>query len=665
MGRVSPRRGPCSQGCEVSRSWTFRLFSVASTALILVATPQLCPSQETQSPVIRAESNLVLVQATFTDRHGRRIRDINPGDLIVFDDGITQELKVFRSPSERLIRPETHDEIVRAEEIEPGANALVILLPGMEFANRSFATKAVAKYLTSPLVGFTFVGVADATGLVLPLSSVATDRVSFANALLKEPCRRGYESSSFREGAMRLLHDMAKVPGRRAIVVFSDYYKPENWAAWVTSPSAFLPKALEMGAAIYPVDSRGVSPVVPFGDASTSLEGAHMAPGFSVNSGQVAGELNAQNWKLASEEGELTYIAYLTGGTFAPGNDMQNVFRDAERDASSTFLLGYYVADMREDGRFHRIKIQVKRRGVRVRAKEGYYAPLGTHAQPDASAGLNSILSTDRPLNDVQIVLRSAYFPYEKSGLATSLLTFAFRWHSRNGRDKCGSKVHLRGTIRPTQGKIPWTPIIDVPLPRPTDAESETPAGACVIPDYSLTRDLPPGDYQLKVVAATDEGDFGTAVYQLAVPRWRADKVTLSSVVLSEGLATNVSSEEIDVLNTPFGQITPRVVTEIAKGTEFIVLARVVGVRKDEALTAELAIKDSKGRAIYAAPSLPCGETMGPHGSALTWRLALTSSRSEDGLLLVEISLKSPQGKAIALSSVPLRLTDTLAHPLE
>ena len=44
------------------------------------------------------------------------------------------------------------------------------------------------------------------------------------------------------------------------------------------------------------------------------------------------------------------------------------------RDSSGYYLLGYNSTQAPTDGKFHEIKVRVKRRGVEVRARKGYWA---------------------------------------------------------------------------------------------------------------------------------------------------------------------------------------------------------------------------------------------------------------------------------------------------
>jgi len=68
-----------------------------------------------------------------------------------------------------------------------------------------------------------------------------------------------------------------------------------------------------------------------------------------------------------------------TGGkAFVPSKigDLEAVFRQIAEELQAQYLLGYYSTDERIDGGFRKIKVQVpKRPDLRVRARQGYFAP--------------------------------------------------------------------------------------------------------------------------------------------------------------------------------------------------------------------------------------------------------------------------------------------------
>ena len=66
-------------------------------------------------------------------------------------------------------------------------------------------------------------------------------------------------------------------------------------------------------------------------------------------------------------------------------NDLVAGMKQITRDASAYYLIGYNSSQAPSDGKFHEIKVRVKRPGVQVRARKGYWAL--THEQTAARAG--------------------------------------------------------------------------------------------------------------------------------------------------------------------------------------------------------------------------------------------------------------------------------------
>ena len=55
-------------------------------------------------------------------------------------------------------------------------------------------------------------------------------------------------------------------------------------------------------------------------------------------------------------------------------NDLAIGMKQITRDSSAYYLIGYNSSEAPTDGKFHNIRVRVKRPGVQVRARKGYWA---------------------------------------------------------------------------------------------------------------------------------------------------------------------------------------------------------------------------------------------------------------------------------------------------
>jgi VWFA-related protein len=92
----------------------------------------------------------------------------------------------------------------------------------------------------------------------------------------------------------------------------------------------------------------------------------------------------------------LRRIAFDTGGrAIVSTNDPERHLRSVMSDASFYYLVGYTPTRRTNDGKFHEIKVRVKRRGVTVTARRGYWAASEkelTAAAEAAAAPVNTAL---------------------------------------------------------------------------------------------------------------------------------------------------------------------------------------------------------------------------------------------------------------------------------
>lgn len=94
----------------------------------------------------------------------------------------------------------------------------------------------------------------------------------------------------------------------------------------------------------------------------------------------------------------LRRIAYDTGGrAIVSTNDPERQLQSVMADASAYYLIGYTPTRRTNDGKLHEIKVRVKRRGVKVTARRGYWAASEkelTAAAEAAATPVNTALTT-------------------------------------------------------------------------------------------------------------------------------------------------------------------------------------------------------------------------------------------------------------------------------
>ncbi len=152
----------------------------------------------------------------------------------------------------------------------------------------------------------------------------------------------------FTEAMTELAKAFRHIPGKKNIIFFSRG----------SGPAGFNPKSKKLE-------------VQKFVTMAKELASAD-APVFPVNTttgvvGRVAAGVFA--------DGSLEYLSKMTGGKYLGDIDYPARVAQALQDATGNYyVLGYSVAST-WDGKFHEIKVEVKRPGYQVHAQGGYFNP--------------------------------------------------------------------------------------------------------------------------------------------------------------------------------------------------------------------------------------------------------------------------------------------------
>jgi VWFA-related protein len=150
---------------------------------------------------------------------------------------------------------------------------------------------------------------------------------------------------------------VANIPGRKNLV-------------WLTANLPFSGTAMARilnpaQIAAYPVDGRGLLTRDSPGGLEGTMDADALARGnfMPAQSPQPVGIDTMQ--EMAEETG---------GQAFVNTNDLTGAIRTAVEGSGVTYTLGFYLNPNSADGKFHVLKIQVKRSGLRIRYPKGYFA---------------------------------------------------------------------------------------------------------------------------------------------------------------------------------------------------------------------------------------------------------------------------------------------------
>ncbi|MBN2431940.1 MAG: VWA domain-containing protein [Acidobacteria bacterium] len=474
-------------------------------------------------------TNMVLVDVQVRDRSGRRVQGLTAEDFVVLEEGIPQAVTYFEevfiplppaTPALVTTGPGTGDrsaspavEPVPAVVPSPPPAAagptdrpmtglerrLLILLFDtgsadiqslrlMEEAGRDFVNTQLTPSDAVAVLVFN-------NGLQL-LADLTTDRAELTRAMARldstnpemdvslpdEDADAGGDDAAYladetelalfqtnqQLSAIQTIADTFRdVTGRKALIYFSAGMtsrgvENEQEMRWTTD---LCNKA---NMSVYTVDARGLVALSPGGGAHRGVSG-----GTAVFSGRA--DLNQLAGLARSQEG-LISLAEETGGiALVDDNDLAKIFRAAREDNSHYYLLGYQTPAAPSDGRFHRLKVNVRREDVTVIHRPGYTAdkPYRSLSPEEREFRFAQLVMEDQPAADFRLAVAAEYFPqagsqYEVpvllsfeyaemrrlSGAETLNLELVIAARDASGRTRSGVRDQLEIRPRDTGGDV-------------------------------------------------------------------------------------------------------------------------------------------------------------------------------------------------------------------
>jgi VWFA-related protein len=545
--------------------------------------PAQDPQQQPQPPRIRTGINFVRVDIIVTDRQGNPVLDLKQDEFRLKEDGKAQTIESFSvvkinegdqvdAPPPPEIRS-VYDE--QREAARPDVRLFVLFLD--DYHVRRGNDMVVRK----PLIDFVQnqLGANDMVAIMYPLTSVNAlsftrsrktlisaiehfegrrfdyrprnefeEKYAYYPAQTVERVRNEVVMSALRGAAVKLgglregrksiifvsegfanilpaqLNDpVAAMPGMgnpnrtNAMAANSDRSEFLAMADMASDLSLIFQDANRNNTSIYAVDPRGLAPFE-----------------YDINQG-VGLQVDKKHLDVSLDN--LRALADNTDGrAIINRNDLARGMQQIIRDSSGYYLVGYNSSQAPTDGRFHKIDVEVTRKGVDVRARKGYWAYTAEDAaraatpMKEAPAAVSTALATlaepprGRPAR--------FWFGTTRGDAGKSRVTFV--WEpippAAGERRPAGGEGPAYVTVTALtpdgrsvfRGKVP-----DQPPAAPASATGvSAPAAAAA----TATFDAPPGPIQLRLSVQNVDGQvMDSALQDIAVPDYTKVQVALGT----------------------------------------------------------------------------------------------------------------------------------------
>jgi VWFA-related protein len=276
-----------------------------------------------EAPLIRAHVDVVNVLATVKNRRGHYVQDLNIYDFEIFEDQIRQRLEFFNY-----------------ETGQEGRSLTIVVLidtSGSVKQELAFEQKAAIEFLRSTLREKKDLAAVVQFDSDVNLVQGFTFDLEQLESRIHTMIPPGGATKLY-DAIVIATEDMLRHEvGRKVIIVLSDGADTQSF---YSSKDA--------------IKSAQDRDVIIFGIGVRDRAGS-------------------------SDFGQLRKFAEATGGTFfkskASLSRIREAFAKINQEIKNQVSLGYVSTNVERDGTFRSIRVKVKRRGVKVRHRKGYYAP--------------------------------------------------------------------------------------------------------------------------------------------------------------------------------------------------------------------------------------------------------------------------------------------------
>jgi VWFA-related protein len=551
--------------------------------------PPSSPTPATEAPPVtfRVEVNYVEVDALVTDAQGNIASDLTANDFELLEDNKPQKVSTFalvNIPIERAERPlfvstpvepdvetnsggegriylivldDLHTDPTRAPRVKAalhrffeqnfGINdlAAVVYTGGRSSDSQDFTNNP--RLLLASVDKFTGRKLRSATLERIEGARTNPDTGTLGPGDDPNDQERAFQARSVMATVRKLAEFMAGVRGRRKAMLFIsegiDYdinrvmgIEGSTASSVMLDTQDAIAAATRGNVSIYSIDPHGLS---------TGAE--DLIQTSSTFEDQGVGLTSARN-ELRLSQDSLRVLAENTGGFAAVNqNDFNRAFDRIVRENSTYYVLGYYPTNDKRDGRFRKLQVRVKRPGLQVRSRNGYFAARGKASTPKTTAtkalnpAIDEAMGSPLPMPGIPIrVFTAAYkgaAPNAAIAVAVEIDASHLDFMEKDGT--WNEKVEVVSAATDTNGKVFPGERNTVNLTmKPATYERVKSRGLRVLTQSNL----PPGRYQLRIAVGNASGKAGSVIADVEVPDFAKAPFSMSGIALTSIAAPEITT---------------------------------------------------------------------------------------------------------------------------
>ncbi|MFB3827788.1 MAG: VWA domain-containing protein [Bryobacteraceae bacterium] len=423
---------------------------------LIVAAALLVLAAAAQEPdlVLRISVALVQVDAVVTDSKGRLVTGLTADDFEIRQDGQPQKITHFNFvelPRPAAAPAPAPKSGVPAPPVKLRPNqvrrtmALVVDDLALSFESIARVRQALKKFVDEQMEPGDLVAIlrtgagmgalqqftADKRQLYAAIERVRYNpfgRLSIGTFGSTEMEGAELRADEFREelfsvgtlGAINfVVRGLKDLPGRKSVILFSDNLRIINSEGLNTTVADALQRLTDLAnrasVVIYSIDPRGLQTLMP--DAAANVQ--------DVNPASMAEALMKRRSDHFDSQQGMFYLAHETGGMFVHNdNDISQGIRQVLDDQAGYYLIGYRPDPATFDpetgrGKFHKVSVRVKRPGLRVRSRNGFFGVPERDARParrTREEQMAAALTSPFAGGEIRLKLTSLFSAHPKTG---------------------------------------------------------------------------------------------------------------------------------------------------------------------------------------------------------------------------------------------------------